>query len=633
VTSSENPSGFGEAVSFTADVAPGPGGHEPFGTVQFKVGGAALGAAVALSGGSATSPPISSLAVASHEVEAVYSGDEFVAGGVGKLTQSVGAGATATTVTSVPNPAIYGQSIAYTAAVTSQGADTPTGSVKLLVDGILGCEGTLVAGALSCEPSGVLASGSHDVVAEYAGDPDFAASHGSVTQVVAKATTATSISADLESTVFGQPVRFTAAVSVIAPGGGEPGGDVQFMLGEEALGAPVPVSAGSAVTPPITSLPVGIDAVSAEYLGDADHSAGGETLFEEVAPGLTTTSLTSSANPTVFGVPVTFTARVAPDAPAAGEPGGTVLFRLDGSPICEVAVAAGSARCQAPTLFAGEHEVGAAYSGEADFAESEGTLTQSIVKVASHTVAATSASPAEPSQAVTLSAEVLGGLPGESPAGTVTFSAGATVLGTAPVHPTLPGVGAAAIESDALPVGTHQIVATYSGDAAIEPSASPPISQTVNAPLIELERPPAGARPPAPGTAPAACTIRNVRARLFVYRSRDAIRLVARYRADAPGEVTIGFSAGADDKGGRQLGSLTRAFTREGVFRVHKRMPAKVMKRLRRQRGGFSVSFDVAGSPGFCAEATSQALSVGRRVSGQRVWFQSDSAAVALPKG
>jgi hypothetical protein len=235
---------------------------------------------------------------------------------------------------------------------------------------------------------------------------------------------------------------------------------------------------------------------------------------------------------------------------------------------------------------------------------------------------------------VTLSAEVLGGLPGESPAGVVTFSAGATVLGTAPVHPTLPGVGAAAIESDALPVGIHQIVATYGGDAAIEPSASPPINQTVNAPLIELERPPAvGAGPPAPGTAPAACTIRNVRARLFVYRSRDAIRLVARYRADAPGKVTIGFSAGDDDQTGRQLGSLTRTFSREGIFRVHKRMPAKVMKRLRRQRRGFSVSFDVAGSPGFCAEATSEALSVGRRVSGQRVWFQSDSTAAALPKG
>jgi hypothetical protein len=339
-------------------------------------------------------------------------------------------------------------------------------------------------------------------------------------------------------------------------------------------------------------------------------------------------------NPTVFGVPVTFTARVAPDSPAAGEPGGTVLFTLDGTPICNVAVAAGSARCQAPTLFAGEHEVAAAYSGEADFAESEDELTQNIVKVASQTVASTSASPAEPSEAVTLRAEVLGGLPGESPNGTVTFSAGATRLGTAPVHPALPGVGAASIESDTLPVGTHQIVATYSGDAAIEPSASPPINQTVNAPPIELEGPPpTEAEPQAPGTAPAACTIRNVRARLFVYHSRDAIRLVARYRADAPGEVTIGFSAGGDDKDGGQLGSLIRTFTREGIFRVHKRMPATVMAQLRRQRRGFSVSFAVSGPPGLCAEATSEALSVSRRVSGQRVWFQGDSAAAALPNG
>jgi hypothetical protein len=618
VSSSANPSGFGDAVAFTAHVAH-PGSQPTGGAVQFEVDGTTFGAPVAVSGGTATSGSTSALTVAAHEVVAKYSGDASIAASEGKLTQSVGPDATATELDASVNPSVFGQAVTYTATVKGSGVDTPTGPIVFLVDGSQACETTLTGGSASCEPAAALAPGSHEVRAEYAGDADFDPSHGTLTQTVAKAQTATAVSADVGAPRFGQPVTFTAVVSTHAPGGGVPTGVVQFFLGDQPLGAPVGISGGVATTLPISTLPVGVDAVSAVYLGDADHAGSEETLFAEVAQGATRTTLTSSANPTHFGVPVTFTAKVAPDAPAGGEPGGTVRFSLDGSAICDLPLsAAGEAKCEAPTLYTGDHDVVASYSGEANFEPSDGTLTESVVRVPSLTVASTSASPAAAGQPVTLSADV-GGLPPETPAGIVTFSSGSQVLGTAPVHPSEVGEGRAELETSALAAGSHEIVARYSGDEAIEPSSSLPIIQVVD-----------GGAKPQPAAA-AACAARNIRARALVFRGRNEIRLVARNRADAPATVKIRFS---DERGRgktKVLGTVRHQFAGKGMHRVVRKVPAAEMKRLRRAGGGIAASIVVAGAPGYCGEESAHPLSVRRLVSGQRVWFEDGSAGHELP--
>ncbi len=69
-----NPSVYGQSVTFTATVAPNPSGSgTPAGTVQFLIDGSDFGSPVTLVNGSATSAAISSLSVASHAIEAVYS--------------------------------------------------------------------------------------------------------------------------------------------------------------------------------------------------------------------------------------------------------------------------------------------------------------------------------------------------------------------------------------------------------------------------------------------------------------------------------------------------------------------------------------------------------------------------------
>jgi hypothetical protein len=81
----------------------------------------------------------------------------------------------------------------------------------------------------------------------------------------------------------------------------------------------------------------------------------------------TTTQLASSANPSVFGHPVTFTATVTAVAPGSGTPTGTVSFS-DGSNM----IGRGTLNGAGPTfttasLFVGSHNIVARFVGDGKF--------------------------------------------------------------------------------------------------------------------------------------------------------------------------------------------------------------------------------------------------------------------------
>jgi hypothetical protein len=126
VASSQNPSTFGQPVTFTATVASGAG--TPTGTVTFKDGETTLGTDT-LSGGIATFST-ASLAAGTHTLTAEYRGDTNFVSGTGTLAggQVVDRAATTTTLVSSPNPSTFGQTVTFTATVAS-GAGTPTGTV------------------------------------------------------------------------------------------------------------------------------------------------------------------------------------------------------------------------------------------------------------------------------------------------------------------------------------------------------------------------------------------------------------------------------------------------------------------------------------------------------------------------
>ncbi|MDH3290936.1 MAG: Ig-like domain repeat protein, partial [Gemmatimonadota bacterium] len=181
VSSSVNPSTFGQAVAFSATVT-SPGGT-PNGTVQFKVDAVNLGAPVALAAGVATSPTTTTLAVGTRTITAEYSGsaDFLVSTGTLAGGQVVNVASTTTTVSSSVNPSTFGQSVQFTATVTSSGG-TPAGTVQFKVDAAnLGTPGTLISGSATSPATTTLAVGTRTITAEYTPTGgNFAASTGTL---------------------------------------------------------------------------------------------------------------------------------------------------------------------------------------------------------------------------------------------------------------------------------------------------------------------------------------------------------------------------------------------------------------------------------------------------------------------
>jgi hypothetical protein len=317
----------------------------------------------------------------------------------------------------------------------------------------------------------------------HAAVPPGAPTGGGVVSIsyAAQALTTTSLSSSQNPSVFGQSVTFTATV---APTDG--GGTVAFY----ADGSATPISSCQAVsltpvtgssysaTCPTSALPVGAHLITATYSGDnsdlgsSGSLAGGQTVTQAA----TTTSLSSSQNPSVFGLSVTFTATLAPVAPGAGTPTGTVTFLDGGSAIGTGTVSGGQATFTTSALGAGSHTITASYGGDSDFAGSTGSLTGNpqVVKQAQTTTSLSSSQdPSAPGGQVTYTATI-------SPApdgGSVAFTDGGTVItgcGSQQV-----GSGTATCTVTYNSTGSHSIVARYLGDASFAASTSPALGQTV----------------------------------------------------------------------------------------------------------------------------------------------------------
>ena len=199
VTSSVNPSIFGQSVTFTATVVNTSGPATPTGSVQFFIDGAASGAPVAVSGSgaaaTATSGAISTLSVrgSPHIIKAVYTNtDGGFSGSSGTLSQTVNPATTTTSVTSSVNPSVFGQSVTFTATVANtsgQGISTaiPTGTVQFM-DGasVLGAPQTVSGSGTATLTTSALAAGTHPITAVYTNiDGNFRSStSSSLTQVV-----------------------------------------------------------------------------------------------------------------------------------------------------------------------------------------------------------------------------------------------------------------------------------------------------------------------------------------------------------------------------------------------------------------------------------------------------------------
>ncbi len=181
VSSTLNPSAYGQAVSFAALVTT-TGSTTPTGTVTFKNGSTNL-ATVALMNGAAVLTR-SNLAGGSHTITVVYNGDTVNAPSTSAaLVQQVNPSTTTTAVRSSVNPSRVGLPVRFTAAITSATGRVPTGTVTFVAGSTTLGTATLAGGSASIVTS-ALPSGTTTITATYNGNANMIASSASVAQVV-----------------------------------------------------------------------------------------------------------------------------------------------------------------------------------------------------------------------------------------------------------------------------------------------------------------------------------------------------------------------------------------------------------------------------------------------------------------
>lgn len=111
-----------------------------------------------------------------------------------------------------------------------------------------------------------------------------------------------------------------------------------------------------------------------------DNNSNGMLTAALAGTGLalaTTTAVTSSANPSVFGHNVTFTATVTPD-PGGNNTTGSVRFADGPTLLGTVSLNNGVAAYSTSSLAVGSHSITATYSGDSTYQGSAGSLTQVV---------------------------------------------------------------------------------------------------------------------------------------------------------------------------------------------------------------------------------------------------------------
>ena len=126
-------------------------------------------------------------------------------------------------------------------------------------------------------------------------------------------------------------------------------------------------------------------------------------------------------------------------------------------------------------LVAGSHNITATYSGDANYSNSSVSMNEVVNQLGSTTLLIASANPTTYGQSVTFTATVNASV--GAPTGTVTFLDGGVVLGSGMLN----AAGQATFTTAALDLvaGSHNITATYSGDANYS-NSSGTVNETVN---------------------------------------------------------------------------------------------------------------------------------------------------------
>lgn len=428
LTSSKNPSNFGDAVTLTASLS---GGNSPTGTISFNEGSTVLCTTVLVGGTSATcAVPQAQLTLGTHNFTATYSGDANNAASVSATLAQIVAGTPITltvgaytihngdTVPSPTNgtdfgPTQLGKPISKIFTITNSGTE------PIVISSITSSNPAFtIQGGIGTSPPGVNTAFTVTFSAATAGVFD-----STITILTAKASTPTkltkatlkfsnkttqklSTAADTSTSEFtfairanaAAPTTYTVTPSAGANGSISPNTPVAVSAGGTAAFT-ITAASGYEVMTPIGGTCSGIDFSGAEYrVGPINADCTVIASFRK-STFATTTSVTAAPNPAVAGQTITFTAVVsavrdsqeatAVAAPASiqpqfvGSPPGVVTFREGSNDLATVVINAGApAVFSTASLSPGTHTITAAYAGtiyDEIYLDSSGSVEVTVI--------------------------------------------------------------------------------------------------------------------------------------------------------------------------------------------------------------------------------------------------------------
>jgi hypothetical protein len=390
LASSLNPSTYGQSVTLTATVNASSG--TPTGNVTFKDGSVVLGTA-----------PLNSLKKAvfsttlltagTRGLQAFYAGNTtFNSSNSTLLTQTVTKASTSVTLTKSLVSTTFRQSLTLTATVNvrTPGGGKPTGTVTFK-------DGATVLGTTSVNAlrqatftTSALGVGTRSLTAVYNGSNSFNTStSAAVSHVVLKANTTTTVTRTPTSSVFGQAITIKATIA--GPSGTNFGGVwVTFKNGPTVLGTAI-VNSENFASFTTASLPVGNASLTAIYQGNTlFNPSTSAAVVHPVSAASTTTTVTLSSASRIMGQSVTISAKVAPVAPGAGTPTGTVTFR-DGTTVLGTGTlnTSGVATLSVYNLYAGTRSISAVYTATTQFKSSTSAAKSLVITAPTYTTTTT----------------------------------------------------------------------------------------------------------------------------------------------------------------------------------------------------------------------------------------------------
>ncbi len=491
--------GIGGSISDSATLATG---SNPTGSITFTLfgpnnatcaGAPAFTSTITVAGnGNYSAANFTPTTAGTYRWIAAYSGDNnnnAISGACNDANESVVVGkANPTIATTASGPVAPGGIISDSATLAAGTGPSGTITFTLFGPDNATCTGAVAfASTVTVAGNGNYGSGNfaptvagtYRWVASYSGDANNNSISGACNDagesvVVGKASPALTTTASAAA-LFGQTVSDSAALA----GGISPTGTITFNLfgpndatctTAAVFNATIPVTSGNGTygSGNFTPTAVGTYRWIANYSGDVNNNAvagvcGAANESVVVSKANTTTGLTSSQNPSVFGQNVTFTATISANAPGAGVPTGTVTFTIDGVAQAPVNLSGGSASISTSglTVAGSPHTITAQYDGNANFNQSPlASLIQTVSKATTvTTIQSDDPDPSVVGQSYAVFVSVAAASPvGSSPTGTVTVSDGTGASCTY----TLPATNCTLASTT---VGTKTLTATYSGDA------------------------------------------------------------------------------------------------------------------------------------------------------------------------